>query len=76
MEEYWYSMVPKLSVSGFSKSRQFCSEIREYKVRNQRKKIDFAYLGFEHVQIMLEQRHEQGWVTGRLEAPLRRGVNF
>ncbi|EPM4288782.1 bleomycin resistance protein [Vibrio alginolyticus] len=76
MEEYWSSMVPELSVSDFSKSLYFYCEILGFKVRNQRNSPDFAYLEFEQVQIMLEQIHDQGWVTGNLEAPLGRGVNF
>ncbi len=76
MEEYWNPMVPELSVSDFTKSLHFYCEILGFKVRNQRTSPDFAYLELEQVQIMLEQIHDQGWVTGALETPLGRGVNF
>lgn len=76
MEEYWSPMVPELSVSDFSKSLNFYCEILGFKVRSQRTKPDFAYIECEQVQIMLEQIHDNGWVTGSLEAPFGRGVNF
>ncbi|MCA3908309.1 VOC family protein [Vibrio vulnificus] len=76
MEEYWNPMVPELSVSDFSKSLNFYCEILGFKVRSQRKSPNFVYLEFEQVQIMLEQIHDNAWVTGTLETPLGRGVNF
>ncbi|EGQ7958207.1 VOC family protein [Vibrio vulnificus] len=76
MEEYWNPMVPELSVSDFSKSLNFYCEILGFKVRSKRKSPNFVYLEFEQVQIMLEQIHDNAWVTGTLETPLGRGVNF
>ncbi|EHH1227835.1 bleomycin resistance protein [Vibrio parahaemolyticus] len=76
MEEYWNPMVPELSVSDFSKSLNFYCEILGFKVRSQRKSPNFVYLEFEQVQIMLEQIHDNAWVTGTLETPFGRGVNF
>ncbi|MEQ1417447.1 VOC family protein, partial [Salmonella enterica] len=37
---------------------------------------DFAYLELEKVQIMLEQIHDEAWVTDSLVAPFGRGVYF
>ncbi|ELR8704639.1 VOC family protein [Vibrio vulnificus] len=76
MEEYWNPMVPELSVSDFAKSLNFYCEMLGFKVRSQRKSPDFVYLELEQVQIMLEQIHDNAWVTGSLETPLGRGVNF
>ncbi|RXJ66852.1 hypothetical protein CS022_24490 [Veronia nyctiphanis] len=76
MEEYWNPMVPELSVSNFANSLVFYREILGFKVRSQRQNPDFAYLELEQVQIMLEQIHEDAWVTGDLVTPLGRGVNF
>ncbi|WP_341851226.1 VOC family protein [Vibrio vulnificus] len=76
MEEYWNPMVPELSVSDFAKSLNFYCEMLGLKVRSQRKSPDFVYLELEQVQIMLEQIHDNAWVTGSLETPLGRGVNF
>ncbi|HAU8300076.1 TPA: VOC family protein [Vibrio vulnificus] len=76
MEEYWNPMVPELSVSNFANSIDFYCEIIGFKIRNQRKEPDFAYLELEQIQIMLEQIHDEAWVTGELVWPLERGVNF
>ena len=76
MEEYWNPMVPELSVSDFNKSLSFYRDILGFKVRNQRQDPDFAYLELERVQIMIEQIHQSAWITGSLESPFGRGVNF
>ncbi|EGR0209244.1 VOC family protein [Vibrio vulnificus] len=76
MEEYWNPMVPELSVSNFTNSLYFYCEIIGFKIKNQRKDPDFVYLELEKIQIMLEQIHDEAWVTGELVWPLGRGVNF
>lgn len=76
MEEYWNPMVPELSVTNFGESLKFYQDLLGFKVRNQRSNPEFAYLENEKVQIMLEQFHDKGWVTGALEYPLGRGINF
>ncbi len=69
-------MVPELTVTDFAVSLRFYRDILGFKIRNQRSDPDFAYLEYEQVQIMLEQSHDEGWVTGKLGYPLGRGVNF
>ncbi|QMV14600.1 Glyoxalase-like domain protein [Vibrio spartinae] len=69
-------MVPELSVSNFEESFNFYQNLLGFKVRNRRSNPDFAYLENEKVQVMLEQIHDAGWVTGEMEYPLGRGVNF
>ena len=76
MDEYWNPMVPELSVSHFEASLAFYIDILGFSVRFQRENPDFAYLEQGQVQIMLEQIHGEGWVTGELIAPLGRGINF
>ncbi|EKF9599534.1 bleomycin resistance protein [Vibrio cholerae] len=76
MEEYWNPMVPELSVSDFNNSLIFYRDLLGFNVRNQRENPDFAYLELERVQIMIEQVHQSAWITGSLEAPFGRGVNF
>jgi catechol 2,3-dioxygenase-like lactoylglutathione lyase family enzyme len=76
MQKYWNPMVPELSVSNFEESLNFYQHLLGFKIRNQRSNPDFAYSENEKVQIMLEQIHDAGWVTGELEYPLGRGVNF
>ncbi|MFA0142235.1 bleomycin resistance protein [Vibrio kanaloae] len=76
MEVCWNPMVPELSVSNFEESFNFYQNLLGFKVRNRRSNPDFAYLENEKVQVMLEQIHDAGWVTGEMEYPLGRGVNF
>ncbi|KAB7708324.1 VOC family protein [Plesiomonas shigelloides] len=76
MEKYWNPMVPELSVSNFYLSLTFYCDLLGFSVRNQRKNPDFAYLELENVQIMLEQIHQHTWITGSLDMPFGRGINF
>ena len=76
MDDYWNPMVPELSVSNFDQSLSFYRDLLGFTVRNQRTRPNFAYLENEKVHIMLEQIHDSGWVTGALQYPLGRGVNF
>ncbi len=75
-EDYWNPMVPELSVSDFNQSLHFYRDILGFEVINQRSEPDFAYLGYEKAQIMIEQIHDNMWFTGELQPPLGRGVNF
>ncbi|MEZ8290881.1 bleomycin resistance protein [Vibrio splendidus] len=76
MENYWNPMVPELSVSNFERSLAFYVDVLGFSIRIRRENPDFVYLEQEHVQMMLEQISDEGWITGELEAPLGRGVNF
>lgn len=69
-------MVPELSVSNFERSLAFYVDVLGFSIRIRRENPDFVYLEQEHVQMMLEQISDEGWITGELEAPLGRGVNF
>ncbi|MDP2500275.1 hypothetical protein BCT47_05255 [Vibrio splendidus] len=76
MENYWNPMVPELSVSNFERSLAFYVDVLGFSIRIRRENPDFVYLEQDHVQMMLEQISDEGWITGELEAPLGRGVNF
>ncbi|SBS62315.1 bleomycin resistance protein [Vibrio splendidus] len=76
MENYWNPMVPELSVSNFERSLAFYVDVLGFSIRIRRENPNFVYLEQEHVQMMLEQISDEGWITGELEAPLGRGVNF
>ncbi|KZX68031.1 hypothetical protein A3712_14045 [Vibrio sp. HI00D65] len=76
MENYWNPMVPELSVSNFERSLAFYVDVLGFSIRIKRENPDFVYLEQEHVHMMLEQTNDEGWITGELEAPLGRGVNF
>jgi catechol 2,3-dioxygenase-like lactoylglutathione lyase family enzyme len=69
-------LIPELTVSNFSKSLHFYTEILGFKIRYQRTNPDFAFLCFEGAQLMIEQFHSDGWNVASLEKPCGRGINF
>ena len=75
MTEYWNAMVPELSVADLEQSLEFYQSIG-FSVRFRREDPPFAYIEIGEAQIMLEQIHDDAWVSGELEHPFGRGVNF
>ena len=71
-------MVPELMVGDIRKSLDFWTTLIGFQVAYNRPEEGFAYLDFDGVQVMLEQYDplEGQWVTGPLEAPFGRGINF
>ena len=68
-------MVPELSVSDFDASLGFYCALG-FHVRYRRADPAFAYLELGLAQIMLEECHENAWITADLHRPFGRGVNF
>ena len=56
------------------KSLKFYTEILGFEIMFTRE--GFVYLKQETVQLMLEQYSKDIWLTGTLELPLGRGINF
>ncbi|MGK3142133.1 bleomycin resistance protein [Pantoea sp. C2G6] len=75
-QPYWNPMVPELTVTDFSVSLHFYTEVLGFTRMIQRQQPDFAYLCLGEAQLMIEQYHPQGWNTAELNWPLGRGVNF
>ncbi|WP_244876993.1 VOC family protein [Acidocella facilis] len=71
-------LVPELVVSDLQASLRFWRDLIGFSVAYDRPEDGFAYLDLDGAQVMLEQRDpgERQWVTGPLEAPLGRGINF
>lgn len=71
-------LVPELVVADLEASLRFWCDLIGFSVAYDRPEAGFAYLNLEGAQVMLEQRSiaEDQWVTGLLEAPLGRGINF
>lgn len=70
-------MVPELMVRDIARSRHFWIDLCGFEVVYQREEEAFVFLDREGAQFMLEEiRGDDGWITGPLEAPLGRGVNF
>ncbi len=70
----WNKMVPELTVFDLEKSLKFYTEILGFEIMFTRE--GFVYLKQETVQLMLEQYSKDIWLTGTLELPLGRGINF
>src|SRR5438067_674297 len=73
----WARLVPELLVADIRKSLRFWRDLCSFAVAFDRLDEGFAYLDLDGAQIMLEERgRSRKWVTGPLEIPLGRGVNF
>jgi catechol 2,3-dioxygenase-like lactoylglutathione lyase family enzyme len=73
----WARLVPELLVADLHTSLRFWRDLCSFTVVFNRLDEGFAYLDRDGAQIMLEERgRNRNWLTGRLENPLGRGVNF
>lgn len=68
-------LVPELDVSNIHESLQFWCGLLGFSVAYSRPDAGFAYIQRGALQIMLCQLNGE-WITGRLEQPFGRGVNF
>jgi catechol 2,3-dioxygenase-like lactoylglutathione lyase family enzyme len=73
----WAALVPELLVSDINKSRRFWCDICGFTVLFDRPDEGFAYLDLDGAHIMLDEIGKtRDWVTGSLETPFGRGINF
>jgi catechol 2,3-dioxygenase-like lactoylglutathione lyase family enzyme len=73
----WAALVPELLVADIQTSLRFWRDLCGFTIAFDRLAEGFAYLDLGGAQIMLEERgRSRNWVTGPLEPPLGRGVNF
>lgn len=68
------SLIPELSVSDISKSKEFYLKIG-FKIKYERMEDKFCFLELEDNQIMIEEVNDN-WNTGKLEYPFGRGINI
>ncbi|KOF54327.1 MULTISPECIES: VOC family protein [unclassified Achromobacter] len=72
----WARLVPELLVGDMSASLSFWTGLG-FSVLYRREEEGFAYLDLDGAQIMLEEvRANRTWVTGPLQRPYGRGINF
>jgi catechol 2,3-dioxygenase-like lactoylglutathione lyase family enzyme len=69
-------LVPELYVSDLARSLDFYCGLLGFSVLYDRPEERFAYLDREGAQLMLEQPTGRAWVSGPIERPFGRGVNF
>jgi len=71
------ALVPELLVTDLDRSLAFWRDLCAFEVAYDRPEERFAYLTLSSAHLMLEEigdgRH---WMTGPLEAPFGRGINF
>ncbi|GHD52566.1 VOC family protein [Mycetocola manganoxydans] len=71
------ALVPELLVSDLDRSITFWSDLCGFTVRYSRPEERFAYVTLGSAHVMLEQTGVgRNWITGPLESPLGRGINF
>jgi catechol 2,3-dioxygenase-like lactoylglutathione lyase family enzyme len=70
-------LVPELLVTNVEASLRFWCDLCGFAITFDRLEEGFAYLDLGGAQVMLEEQgRSRNWLTGPLEAPLGRGVNF
>ncbi len=74
----WSALVPELLVRDLDASLRFWCGLCGFAVAYDRPEERFAYLDLGPAQVMLEEAAGPGrrWMTGPLEPPLGRGINF
>ena len=71
------ALVPELLVSDLDRSLDFWRGICGFTVRYTRPDERFAYITLGSAHVMLEEAGVgRNWITGPLEPPLGRGINF
>ena len=68
------SLIPELSVSDITKSKEFYLKIG-FEIMYERKENKFCFIKLEENQIMLEENNDN-WNTGEMEYPYGRGINI
>jgi len=70
-------MVPELLVTNLPRSLAFWTGLCGFHIAYRRESEGFVYLDLDGAQFMLEEvRGDDYWITGPLNAPLGRGINF
>jgi catechol 2,3-dioxygenase-like lactoylglutathione lyase family enzyme len=73
----WGALVPELLVRDIQNSLRFWRDVCGFTVLFDRPDEGFAYLDLDGAQIMLDEIGKtRDWVTGPLESPFGRGINF
>ena len=73
----WAPLAPELLVTDLAASLAFWRDLCGFAVAYARDEDGFAYLDREGAQFMLEEIGEgRQWITGPLERPFGRGINF
>ena len=71
-------LVPELICEDIELTKKFYTEVFGFEIKYERPEEQFAYFTLDGVDIMAEGIREVGrqWLTGKMEKPFGRGVNF
>lgn len=69
-------LIPELTVSDITKTKQFYVDILGFWLEYERKKDKFIFVSLEGSQLMFEEKHKDGWNVAKMEYPFGRGINF
>lgn len=70
-------LVPELLVRHIARSVEFWCDLCGFAIEYQREDEGFAYISRGNAHVMLEQAGVgRNWITGPLDPPLGRGINF
>ena len=70
-------LVPELLVTDVARSIYFWCDLCGFAIEYQREHEGFAYISRGNAHVMLEQTGVgRNWITGPLDPPLGRGINF
>ncbi|WP_295014371.1 VOC family protein [uncultured Microbacterium sp.] len=71
------ALVPELLVNDLARSIEFWCGLCGFQISYRRPEEGFVYIARGSAHLMLEQRGiGRNWITGPLEPPLGRGINF
>ncbi|MFD1112036.1 bleomycin resistance protein [Pseudoroseomonas ludipueritiae] len=71
------ALVPELLVSDVAQSLRFWRDLCGFRIMFERLYEGFAFIEHSGAQVMLEERgRSRNWVTGPLDVPYGRGINF
>ncbi len=71
------ALVPELLVADVDRSLTFWHDVCGFEIHYSRLEERFAYIALGSAHLMLEQIGVgRNWITGPLEVPLGRGINF
>ncbi len=70
------TLVPELLVRDIAVSRAFYVDVLGFEVIYERPATRFVYLSRDGADLMIEQIDDTAWITGPLDLPYGRGVNF
>ena len=71
-------LVPELYCTDIYRTKQFYVDVFGFEIKYEREEEQFVYFTLDGVDIMVEGINGVGrrWLTGEMNAPLGRGVNF